>query len=701
MSFYDLIWLVPLFPLAGALVNGLITHQLGLKKSTANIVALVGSGLAWLWAWAAVLQWYFTEDHTVSYVVKVFDWISGGNVPLLNGGTAPLEIAASYQIDPISAVMVSFVTFVGFLIHLYSVGYMHDEPDKAYSRYFAYLNLFMFSMLTLVLGSNLAVLFVGWEGVGLCSYLLIGFYYEKDWCASAGKKAFIVNRIGDFGFLLAIFFTFGWFGTLEFSELFAILSGHHGAALGGAATVIGLLLFVGAIGKSAQIPLFVWLPDAMAGPTPVSALIHAATMVTAGVYMVARCNFFYQLSSTAMLTVGVIGGVTAVFAATIGLVQNDIKKVLAYSTVSQLGYMFLAVGAGAYIVAIFHVVTHAFFKACLFLGSGSVIHACGGEQDMRKMGGLRKYMPKTYWTFLTATVAIAGIPPLAGFISKDAILAKVFEGGYTDLNGFGNAYYLLWILGLGGAFLTAFYMFRLVYMTFFGDFRGGEEAEHHLHESPWTMTLPLQVLAFLSLVGGVVIGFPGVLFHKDNWNFIEGFMGPMILGGHAHGGEHAGGHAVSFGLEWGLVALSVAIAASGIGLAYLWYKKDPEFSAPRALAERFPFAYKLLLNKYWVDELYDATVIKGTVGLARFLWEFDARVVDGIVNGTRHATVATSFLSGIFDVKIIDGLVNLIATINQTASRYFRRLQVGFTQGYAMVMVFGAALMLAVFFISY
>ncbi len=697
MSFYDLIWLVPLFPLAGAVINGLITHRRGLNKKTANIVALAGSGLAWLWAWAAVLQWYFTEDHTVSYVVKVFTWISGGELPLLSGGTAPLEIAASYQIDPISAVMVSFVTFVGFLIHLYSVGYMHDESDRAYSRYFAYLNLFMFSMLTLVLGSNLPVLFVGWEGVGLCSYLLIGFYYEKDWCATAGKKAFIVNRIGDFGFLLAIFFTFGWFGTLEFSQLFAAVSGHHGEALTGAATIIGLLLFVGAVGKSAQIPLYVWLPDAMAGPTPVSALIHAATMVTAGVYMVVRCNFFYRLGPDAMLVVAIVGGITAVFAATIGLVQNDIKKVLAYSTVSQLGYMFLGAGVGAFVAAIFHVVTHAFFKACLFLGSGSVIHACGGEQDMRKMGGLKKHMPKTYWTFLMATIAIAGIPPFAGFVSKDAILAKAFEAGHTDLNGFGNAYFVLWFLGLAGAFLTAFYMFRLVYMTFFGDFRGGEEAEHHLHESPWTMTLPLQVLAFLSVVGGIVIGFPGVLIHKEHWNFIEGFVSPMLLAAHGH----EGGHAVSLGLEWGLVFLSVAVAASGIALAYFWYKRDPEFSVPKALAERFPFAYKLLLNKYWVDELYDATVIRPTVGLARFLWEFDSRVIDGVVNGARHVTVGTSFLSGVFDHTVVDGLVNLVGTINQTASRQFRRLQVGFTQGYAMVMVFGAALLLAVFFITF
>jgi NADH-quinone oxidoreductase subunit L len=402
-----------------------------------------------------------------------------------------------------------------------------------------------------------------------------------------------------------------------------------------------------------------------------------------------------------MLTVGIIGGLTAVFAATIGLVQNDIKKVLAYSTVSQLGYMFLAVGAGAYIAAIFHVVTHAFFKACLFLGSGSVIHACGGEQDMRKMGGLWKYMPKTFWTFTIATVAIAGIPPLAGFVSKDAILAKAFEAGYTDLNGFGTWYYLLWFLGLCGAALTAFYMTRLGCMTFLGTFRGGEEAEHHLHESPWTMTLPLQILAVLSVIGGLLIGFPGILFHAEHLNFIDGFMGPMILGAHGHGAEHAGGHAVALWLEWVLVGLSVLVAAGGIVVALLWYWKNQEWAVPKALAQRFPFLYKLLLNKYWVDELYDATVIGGTVKGAKFLWDFDARVVDGAVNGTRHATVGSSFLSGIFDLRVVDGLVNLVGTVNHVASRNFRRLQVGFTQGYAMVMVFGAALLLAVFFISF
>jgi len=693
MKLYDFIWLVPLFPLMGAVFNGFVSNRRGLSKKTTHSVALLGAGLAWIYGWAAVIQWFFNEDHTKTYVVNAFTWISGGTLTIAGGKTAAVDIAASFQVDPLSAVMVGFVTFVGFLIHLYSVGYMHGEPDRDYARYFSYLNLFMFAMLTLVLGSNLPVLFVGWEGVGLCSYLLIGFYFEKGWCASAGMKAFIVNRIGDFGFLLAIFFAFYYFGTLEFQGLFDAMAGDHGGHFAGAATIIGLLLFVGAMGKSAQIPLFVWLPDAMAGPTPVSALIHAATMVTAGVYMVARCNYFYQMSPTAMLTVAVIGGVTAIVAATIGLVQNDIKKVLAYSTISQLGYMFLAAGVGAYVAAIFHVVTHAFFKACLFLGSGSVIHACGGEQDMRKMGGLKKYMPTTYWTFWVATVAIAGIPPLAGFVSKDAILAKAFEAGYTDLNHNGGIYYLLWFLGLAGAALTAFYMFRLVYMTFEGSFRGGEEAEHHLHESPWTMTLPLQILAVLSIIGGVIIGFPGQLFHLEGWSFIDRFLGPVVL---THGEHH--GHALSLGLEWILVIVSVAVAVSGIVVARLFYLKDAGFTRASYLASRFPLIYRLLLNKYWVDEIYAAIVIRPTLKLSDLLWEFDVRVVDGTVNGVRNVTVGWSWISGIFDLQIIDGLVNLVGNSYHVASRQFRRLQVGFAQGYAMVMVFGAAMLLSIFF---
>ncbi len=681
------LWLIPVLCLAGAVVN-LGLGVLGARKRWTTAVGVGSVGVATLLAYAALAQ--YVQQPQTALVETYFTWIAAGRF-LVN---------ASFQLDPLSAVMVAFVTFVGFLIHLYSVGYMHSETDRAYARYFAYLNLFMFAMLTLVLGSNLPVLFVGWEGVGLCSYLLIGFYFDKEWCASAGKKAFIVNRIGDFGFLLAIFACFATFGSTEFQAMFPAAAAHPEQYMG-AATVIALLLFVGAIGKSAQIPLYVWLPDAMAGPTPVSALIHAATMVTAGVYMVARCNVFFRLSPTAMLVVALVGGVTAVFAATIGLVQNDIKKVLAYSTVSQLGYMFLGAGVGAFVAAIFHVVTHAFFKACLFLGSGSVIHACGGEQDMRKMGGLKKVMPTTYWTFLMATIAIAGIFPFAGFFSKDKILAATFAAAYGDLNGFGTVISVLWVLGLGGAFLTAFYMFRLVYMTFHGEFRGSEEAKHHLHESPWTMTLPLIVLGSLSVVGGFM-GFPGELAGHPELNGIERFLDPILLPIHhgAEAAEHAVHH-VPLSLELGLIALSLVVAGSGIWVAARFYHGVHPFERARRLADRFPFAYRLLLNKYWVDELYEATVVAGSVKLADLLWEADARVVDGAVNGTRHVTVGSSFLSGIFDLRVVDGLVNLVARIYDVASHRFRRLQMGFTQGYAMVMVFGAAVLLVAFLITY
>lgn len=699
MKLYDLIWLIPLLPLAGAAVNGLISNRLGLKKSFTHTVAILGSGSAWLLGWAAIIQWVTEQGIHHPHVVRLYDWVLGGTFTTLFGHRATVNIGASFQLDVLSSVMVGFVTFVGFLIHIYSIGYMHDEPDRAYSRYFAYLNLFMFSMLVLVLGSNLLVLFVGWEGVGLCSYLLIGFYFEKDWCAVAGMKAFIVNRIGDFGFLLAIFTTFAVFGTVEFQG-FLPQAAAHPATYAGAATIIGLLLFVGAIGKSAQIPLYVWLPDAMAGPTPVSALIHAATMVTAGVYMVVRTNVIYRLSPTALIVVAIVGGLTAFYAATIGLVQNDIKKVLAYSTVSQLGYMFLGAGVGAFVAGIFHVVTHAFFKALLFLGSGSVIHACGGNQDMRSMGGLKKYMPITYWTFLAATLAISGIVPFAGFFSKDEILAKAFEAGASNLNGYGSVYYVLWFLGLAGAVLTAFYMFRLVYMTFHGEFRGTEEEKHHLHESPWTMTLPLIILGILSTVGGF-LGVPKLFTGHEGWNLIERFVDPILLplGGAAHGAAEVHHHAVGVGVEWGLVFLSLAVAVTGILVARSFYLTDPELTKARNLAERFPFAYKLLLNKYWVDEIYGATAIAGTIKLAGFLWEFDARVVDGIVNGARHVTVGTSFISGIFDLRIIDGIVNLVARIYDWASYKFRRVQVGFAQGYATVMVLGAAALLVIYFI--
>ncbi len=638
------LWLIPIICLAGAVLN----LALGVIRAPKSVVTLVGVGsvgAATIAAFTAV--WEFLRQPAEVIVEPYFTWISAGAV----------NVNASFQLDPLSAVMVAFVTFVGFLIHVYSIGYMHSETDAGYARYFAYLNLFMFSMLVLVLGSNLPVMFVGWEGVGLCSYLLIGYYYDQKWCAAAGKKAFIVNRIGDLGFLLAIFATITWFGSTEFTEIFPAAA-LHPDRFATAATVIGLLLFIGAIGKSAQIPLYVWLPDAMAGPTPVSALIHAATMVTAGVYMVARANVLYRISPTAMLVVAIIGGITAIFAATIGLVQNDIKKVLAYSTVSQLGYMFLGAGVGAFIAAIFHVVIHAFFKACLFLGSGSVIHACGGDQDMRTMGGLRKYMPITYWTFLAATLAISGIPIFAGFFSKDEILAKAYEAGAGNLNGFGATYQLLWFLGLAGALLTAFYMFRVVYMTFHGSFRGSEEAERHLHESPPSMTGPLVILGILSIVGGF-LGFPGQLFGKSGLNLIENFMHPVILpiSATVHGVAEASGHtehAVGLGTEWALVAVSVAVAVLGIVIARRFYLGPQAFVLPRRLADRLPMIYKLLLNKYWVDEIYDVLIVMPIYRFAIFCW----KVVDELI-------IDTFFVNGAaFTVELTGDLMRFTTTGN-------------------------------------
>jgi len=626
------LWLIPIICLAGAVFN----LALGIVRAPKSAVTLVGVGsvgASTIATYAAL--WDYLHQPAEVIVEPYFTWISAGVV----------NVNASLQLDPLSAVMTAFVTLVGFLIHVYSIGYMHSETDAGYARYFAYLNLFMFSMLLLVLGSNLPVMFVGWEGVGLCSYLLIGYYYDKEWCAAAGKKAFIVNRIGDLGFLLAIFATIAWFHSTEFTVIFPAAA-EHPDQFAGAATIIGLLLFVGAIGKSAQIPLYVWLPDAMAGPTPVSALIHAATMVTAGVYMVVRANVFYRLSPTAMLAVAIVGGVTAIFAATIGLVQNDIKKVLAYSTVSQLGYMFLGAGVGAFVAAIFHVVTHAFFKACLFLGSGSVIHACGGEQDMRTMGGLRKHMPITYWTFLAATLAISGIPIFAGFFSKDEILAKAYEAGAADLNGFGATYQLLWYLGLAGALLTAFYMFRVVYMTFHGSFRGSEETERHLHESPPSMTGPLVILGFLSIVGGF-FGFPGQLFGMSGLNLIERFLHPIILpiAAATHGAAHAE-HAVGLETEWLLVAVSVGVAVLGIVIARRFYLGPKAFVLPRRLAERLPMVHKMLLGKYWVDEMYHVLIVAPVHRMAMICWKvIDELIIDTLfVNGAAFSVELTGDL---------------------------------------------------------
>jgi NADH-quinone oxidoreductase subunit L len=534
-------------------------------------------------------------------------------------------------------------------------------------------------MLLLVLGNNYLAMFVGWEGVGLCSYLLIGFAYDQEFPPFAGRKAFIINRIGDFAFLVGLFALLAHFGTLGYRPIFAAIEGTPEAATAPYvlglpfAAFVGVCLFIGATGKSAQIPLYVWLPDAMAGPTPVSALIHAATMVTAGVYMVARSNAIYQLAPGIGDLVAVVGAVTAALAGTIGLAQTDIKKVLAYSTVSQLGYMFVAAGVGAYDAAIFHLLTHAFFKALLFLGSGSVIHAMGGEQDMRRMGGLRTKLPTTYWTFVVGAAAISGAPLLSGFFSKDRILAAAFERSA-----------LLWVVALLTAGLTACYMFRAVFLTFHGPFRGTPEQEHHLHESPPGMTVPLRVLA----VGAVLAGWVGIPL--AGLDLFGRFLAPI----RAHVGEHAE-HAASLPLELALAAASVAVAAGGFLLARRVFGGNRGLAGGRAWAARFPAVHRLLVNKYWVDEAYEASVVAGTWASARGLAAFDSRFIDGVlVNGSRHLTVAISLLSGFFDKYFVDGAVNLVGTALRAGSRKFRALQTGLVSQYGLVLVLGLAVLL-------
>jgi NADH-quinone oxidoreductase subunit L len=592
------LWLIPIVPFAGFLLNGFFGKRGG--KGFVTSVALAGSlGAALLGTWA-VVDYNSHYHHGERHLNVVYNWFASGNIGA--------DIA--FQLDPLSIVMLMVVTWVGFLIHLYSVGYMSHE--EGYWRYFAYLNLFLAMMLILVLGSSYLFMFVGWEGVGLCSYLLIGFYYDKEFAAAAGKKAFIVNRIGDFGFLVAMFLMFAYLGSVDFMKVQqAALAGGVDAAI---ITAICLLLFLGAAGKSAQIPLYVWLPDAMAGPTPVSALIHAATMVTAGVYMIARSNVLYRLSPTAMMVVALIGAATALFAATIGLRQNDIKKVLAYSTVSQLGFMFMGVGVGAFAAGIFHLVTHAFFKACLFLGSGSVIHAMSGEQDISRMGGLWKKIPITAWTFLIATIAIAGFPPLAGFFSKDEILASAWSTHYFP--GVGK---LVYVIGTIAAFFTAFYMFRLFYLTFFGKFRGTHEQEHHLHESPATMTIPLIILAFLSIVGGF-IGLPHVIGH----NWLAEWLHPLIPEVHGHGPLHIAGS-----VEWTVMIVSTLVALAGFLLARKLYH-GRELAADEAFERRSPAVARTLENKYYVDELYAATIVRPLEVSSRFLWKVIDAIIDGI-----------------------------------------------------------------------
>ncbi|NOY53788.1 MAG: NADH-quinone oxidoreductase subunit L [Deltaproteobacteria bacterium] len=635
--------LIPGLPLLAFVINGLFGRILKTRAAYVSIGAVVLSCVLSLVTLGQVLagsRFYGT----------VYEWIGAGN----------FRVSIGLNIDPLSAAMIAMVTFVASLIHIYSVGYMHG--DRGVARFFAYLSLFTFSMLVLVLANNFLLLYLGWEAVGLCSYLLIGFWYEKKSAADAGKKAFVVNRVGDFGFGLGVMLIFVTFGSLDYHTVFAGVPGILGRTLAiplgvttiqaSLVTVICLLLFVGAMGKSAQFPLHVWLPDAMEGPTPVSALIHAATMVTAGVYMVARANPLFAESKTALMVVGIVGGFTAFFAATIALAQNDIKRVLAYSTVSQLGYMFLALGIGAWTAAIFHLLTHAFFKALLFLGSGAVIHAMSGEQDMRKMGALRKKIPWTYWTFIVATLAISGIPPFAGFFSKDEILWKAFSYGTT----YGM---ILYVLGASAALLTAFYMFRLIFLTFHGESRVEPEPARHLHESPWNMVVPLVVLALFSAIAG----FAGVPEVWGGANRIHHFLGPVF----GHGAAGGIVHASAAGLEQLMAGVSVLIASAGILLAWWMYIANP--ALPGRVASALGGLYRAVLNKWYCDEIYDALLVNPCKRFGTFLWEIiDAGLIDGIVNGT--------------------------AALVHFCGERIRRLQTGHVENYALFMVLGIVVIL-------
>ncbi len=615
-----LIWSIPAFPLVGTLLNLFFGRWIGRHAHWVSVPAV---GLSFIFSAVTFRRVWGGETFTG----PLFEWIVVGT----------FQAAAAVQVDPLSAVMLLVVTGVGFLIHLYSVGYMAGDPG--YARYFAYLNLFLFSMVMLVLAGNFLLLYVFWEAVGLCSYLLIGFWYERPAAAEAGKKAFIVNRVGDFGFGLGVMLLWTTLGTLDYAQVFARAESLAPAT----ATVIALLLFLGACGKSAQLPLHTWLPDAMEGPTPVSALIHAATMVTAGVYMVARSHALFERSGVALEVVAWVGILTALFAASIGLAQTDIKRVLAYSTISQLGYMFVGIGVGAYAAGIYHLVTHAFFKALLFLCAGSVIHALGGEQDIRKMGGLAPKMAATTLTFLVAAVAIAGIPPFAGFFSKDEILAAAWHSGHRTI----------WLLGLGGALMTAFYIFRLVFLTFFGSPRMSREAALHLHESPRVMTFPLWVLATLAATAGI-IGIP-----SRHGTTFERFLAPVFL----HGGA-AGGHAPSMRL----LVISVAAGIGGVLIAWAVYVRR-RIDPARIGVPRNPL-HRLLLAKYYVDELYGALIVQPIYRLSLAC-------------------------AGVFDLRVIDGAVNGIAGAIAGWAETMRRVQTGYVRNYALGMLAGAVAIIA------
>jgi NADH-quinone oxidoreductase subunit L len=635
------LWIILALPLLGSAINGLFGKTF--SKPLVNTFAVGSVALSFLAAAEAVREFVLLAPAQIPFVKSYFTWMLGGETT-----AHPFRVDFALQIDQLTVVMLMVVTFVGMLIHIYSTGYMAHEDG--YYRFFSYLNLFMFFMLTLVTGANLIVMFVGWEGVGLCSYLLIGFYFLKKSAADAGKKAFIVTRIGDFGFTVGILMVFATFGTVSFGEIFPQVSSISTPVL----TTICLLLFAGAIGKSAQLPLYVWLPDAMEGPTPVSALIHAATMVTAGVYMVARMNPLFSRAPAAMLVVGIVGAITAFYSATIGLVQTDIKKVLAYSTVSQLGYMFLACGVGAYASGIFHLMTHAFFKGLLFLAAGSVIHAMGGEQDMRKMGGLRKKIPVTYWTMLIATLAIAGIPGFAGYFSKDAILEAAQSGPHANL--------ILWLLGVAGALLTSFYMFRLVFLTFFGAPRY-DEHKVHVHESPKNMTVPLTILAFLSIFGGWFAA-PKLIGGTD---YFEKFLAPVFASSAPTADmEAAPAEAVTpaVSLMHALVSWPVAVGILGLLIAWYFYIKRPDI--PKKMAQSVHALYLLLLNKYYVDEIYAALIVRPLLWIsANVLWHVvDEGAIDGVVNGT--------------------------ASVARGSGSELRKIQSGNTRSYAAWVIVGA-----------
>ncbi len=643
-----LIQLIPLFPLLAVILNGFVGSRY--SPEVAHRLAWGSVGLSFLCSIGVCVDIIRTGR---PHEVVAYQWIFGGD----------LTINLAYLVDPLTCMMLLVVTGVGFLIHVYSVGYMHGE--SGFTRFFTYMNLFMVSMLLLVMGNNYLVLFIGWEGVGLCSYLLIGYYYDKVSAAKAASKAFVVNRIGDAGFLLAIFLIFVNFKTLDYTKVFDQI----GQLSPEMATAIALCLLVGAVGKSAQLPLYTWLPDAMEGPTPVSALIHAATMVTAGVYMIVRNHAIFDLSPTAMTIVAFIGGFTALFAATIGLAQTDIKRVLAYSTVSQLGYMFLGCGIGAYTAAVFHLMTHAFFKALLFLTAGSVIHALSGEQDIRKMGGLSSKIPWTYRLFLIGTIAIAGIPPLAGFWSKDEILAHAFT----------NHHYLLYAIAAIGALLTSFYMFRLMYLTFLGTSRMDHHTEEHVHESPMVMVGPLMALGILSILGGF-LGFPP----EHGW--LHQFLAPVAGMGEAHD--------VSTGLVLMLMMIATGLALLGWGIAHYFYNVN--LSAPDRLAAKFQAIYRVLLNKYYVDELYDLLWVEPTKKLGFLLDWFDRTVIDGLVRGVAQLADLAAAGSTWAEKHIIYGGLNVIGYGNHLAARQWRQLQSGMVHHYAAIIVAGLFLLAVV-----